>query len=58
MQIESRYERATAKERSGKRQVKLPGKPTHYSTSDNPVAIAKRIKLDKIERRLKTVSNV
>ena len=55
MSLELRYERATTKEYAVRRQVKLPGRSTHYSTDDSAIAIAKRIRLDKVERRLKTV---
>jgi hypothetical protein len=58
MQSERReYEKADDKGRSGQRLVKLPGEATHAKRGDAAKIIARRIALDKAEKRLKRLTN-
>ena len=58
MQSERReYETATDKSRPGQRMVKLPYDNKHTKRGESAQAIAKRIAVDKAERRLKRLTN-
>ncbi len=58
MQCERReYEKADDKGRPGQRLVKLPGDKKHGKRSDSAKVIARRIALDKAEKRLQRLTN-
>lgn len=58
MQSERReYETATDKGRPGQRLVKLPGDASHAKRGDSAKVIARRIALDKAEKRLKRLTH-
>lgn len=58
MQTERReYEQADDKGRTGQRMVKLPGETQHAKRGDTAKVIARRIALDKAEKRLKRLTD-
>ncbi|CAN7701784.1 hypothetical protein [Mesorhizobium sp. LjNodule214] len=58
MQSERReYEKAQDKGRPSQRMVKLPGETLHAKRGDTAKVIARRIALDKAEKRLQRLTN-
>lgn len=58
MSVERReYETATDKSRPGQRMVKLPGDTQHAKSGEAAKVIARRIALDKAEKRLKRLAD-
>ncbi|MER8549199.1 hypothetical protein NKH41_26520 [Mesorhizobium sp. M1169] len=51
------YETATDKGRPGQRLVRLPGDKQHTKRGDSAKVIARRIALDKAEKRLQRLTN-